>query len=306
MKTSPEQNRVSIVIRSFTRTDELFRLLDSLGRQTLLPAEIVVIDSGSADLIVARLREWSQSGYPSSSGHVIPLRLIEIPSADFQSARALNRAIQESASEYVGIISQDALPVNESYLEILAEAVQQDRVAGAYGRQTLNGKRSALAEKDLLLTYPPKARIQKAPDCWFVNTCSIIRRVLWEQHPFDERAVISEDHEWAKWVQQRGYEIRYEADAMVYHFHDFPRSGELWNRFYMEGKGLAYIHGRRMSAARAIFNFAREVASDSLWLLRKGSPWKFPISAYRRGIKHAALYRGFRDGFPAPKDAVPR
>ncbi|MFP4381210.1 MAG: glycosyltransferase family 2 protein [Candidatus Sumerlaeia bacterium] len=288
---------LSIVIRSYTQTDELVMLLECLGKQSTLADELVIIDSGSANWVVQKVRLLCKDGLNGHQGDNIPVKLLEIDKGDYQSARALNQAIAHTRCDLVAIISQDALPVDNDYLKYLVEAMEDDTIAGAYGRQkSYKDKDNLLWEKDLHLTYPAESRTQYAPDCWFVNTCSIIRRKLWEEHPFDEHANISEDHEWAKWAQAQGYAIRYEARAVVYHFHHFPGMRNLWNRFYEEGKGLAYIHQVRVDLPRSVFRYLREIASDGVWLTRKGRPWRFPASVYRRAIKHAALYNGYRDG----------
>ena len=124
----------------------------------------------------------------------------------------------------------------------------------------------------------------------------MVRRDLWQAHPFDERALISEDHEWAKWWQQRGCVIKYQAQAVVYHYHAYDRLAEVWQRFVEEGRGLAYIHRRRLSLGRALFGYVREVGSDGLWLARQGIVWYWPLAWVRRAVKYAALYWGHRAG----------
>lgn len=305
-KARPE---VSVLVRTFTRTDEAFRLVESIASQTLVPAEFVVVDSGSSDDVKARLREWRESGVPraraaasnGSPAPPIPLKLIEIPNSEYQSARALNMAAEASSGGLLAIISQDARPADDLYLRNLAAAFDSDRVAGAYGRQTVNLHFSPLARKDLEKTYPPRSRVQSAPECWFVNTCSMIRRDLWERHPFDERAIISEDHEWAKWAQDRGYVVHYVSDAVVLHGHEFDRLSELWNRFYLEGKGLGYVHGRRLGPGRTTLICAREIASDAVWLARRGLVHYWPMAVVRRTVKHAAFYWGFHSA-EIPRD----
>lgn len=287
---------VSVVIRSNTREEALLRLIELLSMQTRLPDEIVVIDSGSADGIVARLRELHASGVRAESGRTIPLRLIEIPQSSYQSARTLNQAIRISSGELIAIISQDAMPANSGYLLHLTSGFVDPRIAGAYGRQIADIGDHPLGEKDHLKAYPPHSRIQYAPDCWFVNACSMVRRDIWEQHPFDEGAIISEDHEWAKWVQEQGFAIRYEADALVTHYHHFDTLRELWARHYAEGQGLFYVHGQTMGLLRTMARCLREIMSDGLWLMARGRSWLWAGSFVRRPVKYAALYQGHRKG----------
>lgn len=284
---------VSVAIRSYTRTDEVLRLIDSLIVQTLCPREIVVIDSGSAPRIIAALRRMGEQG--ASPDGAVALRLIEIPNADFTSAGALNRAIEEARFELVAIVSQDAMPADAHYLERLAAAMAEPDVAGAYGRQVLGDEYDALGEKDLATAYPPVSRVQGRGECWFVNTCSIVRRSLWRRHAFDPGAGISEDHEWGKWATDEGFRIRYVADAVVRHYHPFPTAGMLWRRHYGEGRGLAYVHGDSPGLARSALRCGREIGADAVWLLRRGMAFELPRSVWRRAVKYLALWKGGRD-----------
>lgn len=278
---------IAAVIRTRTESYEVFDLLEALAQQTVPPAEIVVIDSGSSAEVLRRLAARAQGGAP-------PLRLLTMRPEEYQSARALNRAIETTRADLVAIISQDALPADDRYLERLSGALADPRIAGAYARQVPGPGADPLLEKDLLRTYPPQARTQTAPDCWFVNTCSVIRRALWERHPFQEEANISEDHEWARWAESDGHAIRYCADAVVRHGHAHRGARPLWRRHFEEGRGLCVVHGRRPGLVAALLAWGREFASDALWLARRGRLGWIPVSLWRRAVKHAALWAGHR------------
>jgi GT2 family glycosyltransferase len=303
--------KMSLVVRACSRTGEVLRLLNSVGRQSRKPNEVVVIDSGSIQSVRDRLRDLRDQGIPVGSRHdqadnrgggdPIPLKLIDIPQTEYQSARALNQAIAETNGALVGIISQDALPADERCLERLASAFETNEVAGAYGRQILPSRCDPLGEKDLATSYPVESRLQVSPDCWFANSCSMIRRDLWKQVPFEELAVISEDHLWAKRMQSRGYMLKYQADAVVFHYHDYRRVRDVWQRFFQEGRGLAYVHGRRPNVWRAVNAGTREIVSDGLWLAKRGMLAHWWKALARRVVKHTALYWGFRRGFAGPR-----
>lgn len=288
---------ISVVVRVCTKTDEIFRLLESLKTQTLPPAEIVLIDSESADWVVEGLKKLQAEGLPTRAPRPAPVKLLRIPKAEFQSARALNRAMMEVSHDLVAILSQDAVTADDHYLEALAEPFRDPRIAGTYGRQIItDGPPDPLGEKDLLKTYPPESRTQAYPECWFVNTCSMIRRHLWWDHPFDEGAVISEDHEWALWAQRQGYLVRYVAEAKVKHHHRYVSLAEIWKRHHAEGLGLAYIHRKRLGPLKAAAWWAREALSDATWLMSHpdGSLLMWPQAVMRRLVKFAALFSGHR------------
>ena len=107
--------------------------------------------------------------------------------------------------------------------------------------------------------------------------------------------MISEDHEWGKWVQSEGFVIKYVADAVVAHYHHFDRLSVLWARHRDEGRGLYYIHGGRLGVAAAVYRYVREVTSDTIWLWKQDEIWPYVASSIvRRCVKHAALYWGWR------------
>jgi len=283
---------VSVTIRSYEREPMIFPLIDRLRDQTLKPLEIVIIDSGSGPAVIEPLRALAAK--PATAGE-IPIKLLEIPNRTYQSARAINQVIAASRGELAAILSQDALPTDDKYLELLAEPFREERVAGTYARQVLGEHYCPLGEKDLSRTYRPVVLHQRLPDIWFVNTCSMVRRSVWERFPFNEDAVITEDHEWAKQVMEAGYDIVYQGHAAVHHFHHRDGLKQLYKRFYQEGLGLGYIHQRRLPLWKALGAWVRELASDTIWLTRRGMPWYIPRSLGQRTVKYAGLFTGHRD-----------
>jgi cellulose synthase/poly-beta-1,6-N-acetylglucosamine synthase-like glycosyltransferase len=286
---------ISVILRTRDTTGTALEAISVLADQASMPAEFVVIDSGSAPAVLEQLKDLAAQGVPASAGPV-PLRLLIIPSEEYQSARTLNRAIRQARGDLLAILSQDAVPTDRSYLTRLRRWFADRKVAGVYGRQIHRGPCSPLVEKDLIRTYPPRSRTQRAPDCWFANTCSMIRRDLWQAHPFSEQAWISEDHEWAKWFQARGYVVGYEAGATVFHHHQYDDLRAVWDRFRLEGRGLSYVHAQPLGLVRAATRCLREVVSDAVWLIRgrRGLRHWLP-GVSQRIVKHAALFRGARD-----------
>ncbi len=273
---------ISLVIRTRSTTPEILAVLRRIGEQTTLPLETIVIDSGSSPDLVDQFRNRPNT------------KLIEIPPESYTSAGALNRACSEAKGELIAILSQDALPADAHYLESLAVAFEDPKVAGAYGRQIPREHDHPLNIKDLTKTYPPQSRTQTT-DGWFDNCCSMIRSELWRRHPFDESMVISEDQAWGKWAIQNGYALRYEAEARVVHSHDRTMSW-LWDRFYHEGIGLARIHGTHMTLWQAWFGASHAIIGDYVWLACNGYFLWCAASLFDRPVKYAALWAGYRKG----------
>jgi rhamnosyltransferase len=280
--TTPAPASISVVIRTKTDDLEVIEVLDLVAGQAPPPLEIIVIDSGSTARIVAELERRAD-------------RLIRIPPEQYSSASALNQAIAEAGGRLIAILSQDARPASRDYLAVLARAFDSPRVAGVYGRQVASERaKHPLIVKDLSKTYPDKSRTQ-TDDPWFDNCCSMIRADLWRRRPFAPEAVISEDHDWAKWAQGQGYVVKYEASAVVRHSHP-RRLATIWERHWLEGRGLARVRGRGLPAPYSLFCCLREIASDMIWLLRRFHLGAMLSPILQRPVKHAALYFGYRKG----------
>jgi hypothetical protein len=68
-------------------------------------------------------------------------------------------------------------------------------------------------------TYGSKRKKIKWPRFFANNANSIIRKKLWQKHPFDETLLGLEDIEWAKYWMKRGHHVVYEPKAALYHIH---------------------------------------------------------------------------------------
>lgn len=293
---------VAVVLRTKTRDPEVLEVIERLAGQSRIAAELIVIDSGSAPEIIEAFRRRVEQ--PAPFGRV---ELIRIAPHEYQNALALNRAIASATAPLIAIISQDALPADGEYLAQLAGPLERDPgLAGTYGRQVLKDRFCPFGHKDLTKTYPAQSQDQSAPNAWFVNTCSMVRRALWEAHPFDHHAGISEDHEWAAWAQSRGYRVRYVAEAVVRHYHYYEGLGTLWRRHRDEGAGLRRAGFPRQRLVQALYRLVRECASDALWFLPRGWLLAMVQSPLRRGTKHLALWWGARFGDGATPPAEPQ
>ena len=90
----------SVVIPTFRRTDTLFSVLDALGSQTDPPVfEVVVVDDGSGDDTLARLRSY-RPGYP--------FRFFSQDNGGPASAR--NRGVREARGPIVLFLGDDTVP----------------------------------------------------------------------------------------------------------------------------------------------------------------------------------------------------
>jgi rhamnosyltransferase len=180
-------------------------------------AEVILIDSGSVDRTLSHAAR-----YPRIQTH-------EIPPETFSHGRARNLGARLATGEILIFLVQDATPVAPDFLTALVAPLADPRVAASYGRQVPRPSANPVEQHFLEVTYPdtPSVRAHDASSTttlhsiFFSNVCSAIRRQVWEEIPFDEGLIMSEDQNWAKEALRRGYLVVYQPAAAVHHSHSY-------------------------------------------------------------------------------------
>ena len=210
--------RVSAIIPTLNGAATLPALLAALAHERApghALVEIVAIDSGSRDGTQALLERAGA-------------RVLDLGGARFGHGSARNRAAAAATGDVLLFLTQDVEPVGDRWLPPLLEALDDTRVAGAFGRQVPRGaspeetflakvnyagRPRRITRDDLGAGFGPGATL-------FSSAFGSVRRSDWEAVPFPD-IVMSEDQAWALTVLKAGREIRYEPRAEVYHGHRF-------------------------------------------------------------------------------------
>jgi rhamnosyltransferase len=217
---------VTIALLIKNGEDYLSSLLTSLrGQESEVNVHILAIDSGSTDDSLEILAQHS-------------VRVIQIPPEDFNHGETRNLAAREAdlRSDYLVYLSQDAIPVDEYWLENLIRPLEDDpQVAGAFSRHIPRPGASPSLVRQLTTMWQTggEERIVKVmPDdpqvyerdkffyIYFSNTSSAIRRDVWEQMPF-RKLDFAEDADWADQVLRAGYKLVFEPSSIVLHSHEY-------------------------------------------------------------------------------------
>lgn len=151
-----------------------------------------------------------------------PITIVNID--EYLPGAAINHGIRQSSGEYIAIISAHCIPTNDTWLSNLVRNLEAPGVAGVYGRQEPMSFTSDQDKRDLLNTFGLDRRVQMK-DSFFHNANSLIKREVWERIPFDEKLTNIEDRVWGKAVIDAGYNLVYEPEASVYHWHGIYQNG---------------------------------------------------------------------------------
>lgn len=228
---NPETAKISVIIPTLNAEKELSTLLDSLFSQKRQINELIIVDSASTDKTVEICKANEK------------VRLIQIERKDFDHGKTRDMALRESIGDIVVFMTQDAIPVNDEFLENLITPLAEDKVAVSTGRQL--PKKDATRMEQLIRTfnYPPESHIRSKADIpqmgiktfFCSDVCAAYNRKFFlELGGFEYPLKTNEDMFFAAKAINADYQVAYTANALVYHSHNFTLK-EQFKRNYIQG-----------------------------------------------------------------------
>jgi rhamnosyltransferase len=233
--------------------EPLARTLAALAGQTVAH-ELLVCDSGSCDGSAALARAHGA-------------RVLEIESRAFSHGGTRNLLMREAAGAHVALLTQDAEPVEERWLErLLAGFELADDVGIVYGPYRPRPDAAVAVRVELERWFhslapdgePVVERLAAAERAalpavallgrrgFFTDANACVARAAWERVPF--RAVpYAEDRVLALDMLRAGYAKAFLPAAAVWHSHDYTASQQL-RRCFDEWRGLREVYGWREPA----------------------------------------------------------
>ncbi len=228
---------------------ERFRhVLDAVMNQvTAWPFDCGVLDSGSHDGSLEYARQkpgvW----------------VLEIPPHEFGHGKTRNLGIQQAKGEYVAVITHDALPADEHWLQNLADAMEMaPDVAGVFGRHLAYPDARPSTREELIAHFSGFGTTNtifrlEAPERYareegyrqflhfFSDNNACLKKSIWEKYPYPD-VDFAEDQLWAKTIIEAGYAKVYAPEAAVFHSHDFGVM-ETGQRAYDEARAFRRLFG---------------------------------------------------------------
>ena len=214
---------ISVIVRTFNEERWIAHSLNAIFTQEFDNFEVIIVDNNSTDFTLDIAKRF-------------PIK--EIVTIDkFLPGKALNDGIRSSSGEFIVCISAHCIPKDKYWLKNLHKHFEgNNKYAGVYGRQLPLSYTSDADKRDLLITFGQDQKIQ-IKDYFFHNANSMIPRKIWEEFPFEEKATNIEDRIWGKSVVDAGFQIVYDPQASVYHYHGLHQHAQSSAR----AKGIAKI-----------------------------------------------------------------
>jgi rhamnosyltransferase len=272
----------SIIIRAYNEEKHIGKLLDGIRQQeTGHTVEVILVDSGSTD-------QTAQIAARKGA------RVVSIRPEEFSFGRALNLGCRVATGDILLFASAHVYPLYTDWIAKMLAPFQDAKVALVYGKQVGNHLNKYAEHRVFAKWFPEESNYeQRIPFCNNANTA--VRRVLWEQFPYDETLTGLEDLAWGEQILREGYKLAYEAEAVIVHVHEeTPR--KIYNRYYREAIAFKRI---MPDAQFGLWDFAHLASSNILsdyWAaLREGvfrKNW-LEIPTFRL-MQFWGTYQGYR------------
>jgi GT2 family glycosyltransferase len=221
------RDNVSIVILTHNRVESTRWCVTGLRETAYRPFEVIFVDNGSTDDTVRELRALSESGPP------FRCRVIENDS-NVGCSTARNQGADAAEGAFLVFMDNDVVTRTRHWLDLLIATFGDESVGGAspklvypmppYPIQFAGGAVSPGGRVQFIGRGEPRGAAEynepRDLQCT-ISACVAMRRSLFhEVGGFDEayNPVQYEDIDLSYKIRERGYVIRYEPRAEMYHF----------------------------------------------------------------------------------------
>lgn len=258
----------------------------ALRAQTRRPGRVIVLDSQSCD---------DTATIAASAG----AEVITVPHGQFNHGGTRGLAASIADEDVLVYMTQDAILASPDSLGCLLDALADEAVGAAYGRQLPRPQAGPIERHNRLFGYPASshrvspggAHLRGIRGPFLSDSYTAYRRrALIECGGFPARAIVSEDMYVGARLLQHRWDLAYVAEATVFHSHAYSFAQELQRyfdigAFYSEQKWLLEQFGSGSGEG------LRFVRSELAYLVRH-APWRIPDALLRTLIK----FTGFKLG----------
>lgn len=248
---------ISVIIPTLQADRFLPTLLLNLTNQTIIPSEIIIIDSSSSDKTVKIAREFQ-------------CIVSTIKRNQFRHGHARNLGARLAHGEILVFMTQDAMPVNPQFLTEIVRPIQEGWAQAATARQIPYDNANPIEKLSRKFNYPEQSNLRNWQDTaeigikavFFSNTASAIDQdVFLRLGGFSENVIVDEDLEFCTRMLRAGFSVAYQSQAIVYHSHNYSLS-QLFRRYF--DIGVFFRQARNTLFDIPIYNEGRKYISQSI------------------------------------------
>lgn len=223
---------VDVIIPVYKPGKELFALIEMLEKQSVPINNIILMNTEEKYFEQLTYGARFMEKYKN-------IKVFHLSKREFDHGKTRRQGVKKSQTDIFVMMTQDAIPTDEYLLENLIKNLK-DNVAVAYARQLATEKSSVLERFTRIFNYPEKSYVKSVDDLEILgiktyfcsNVCAAYRRDIYEElGGFIKHTIFNEDMIYAAEAVKAGYEIAYEAEARVYHSHNYTNMQQLRRNF---------------------------------------------------------------------------
>jgi rhamnosyltransferase len=273
-----------------TRNAEKFLPVSLPILTTVVPlSSILLIDSNSGDRTIEIAQEFG-----------VQLHSINQSTFNHGDTRNLGRYWGNEEVDILVYMTQDAIPVDASFLEELLRPFQDASIGMVYGRQLPVPGAPPLEVFPRLFNYPADSLVKSQDDLpklgiktfFCSDSFCAYRTKTWDKMGgFPKRVIIGEDQHIAARMIKNDYKIAYAANAQVYHSHSYTMREE-FQRYFDTGAFYSEQGWILDLAGQAEGEGMRFLKAQTFYLWKIGKGYLIPYSLILTIVK----YLGYRAG----------
>lgn len=212
---------ISVIIPVKNEALKIRACIEGILSQSVPVKEIIVIDSGSTDGTIEILNEFEK------------VKLIQIPSSQFNHGLTRNLGVSHATGEYCLLTVGDAKAADNDWIKKMIDCFTDENIGGVCGQQIVphdTDKNPVDWFRPVSLpaikkfhfnsaaAFDAASPADKKEACSWDDVTAMYRRDVLLKIPFIKTS-FSEDMIWAREALLAGYTLVYNTGARVYHYH---------------------------------------------------------------------------------------
>lgn len=281
------EKSADIIIPTYKPDAEFETLLHQLSVQSVKPNKIIIVNSNDGK------SSFEQLGINTNE----LCEVHEISKSEFDHGLTRNLAISFSNADYFICMTQDAVPADDKLVEKLIRGLGPV-VKMCYARQVAKRDANEIEKITRTFNYPDESLVKDKNDLdkmgiktfFASNVCCAYERKIFDELGKFVSTDFNEDMMYAAKLIQAGYSIRYEADAVVYHSHNYTISQQYARNFCLAQSQIHHpeYFGNVKSESEGI----KLVTNTANILIKNKKAYLIPELIWTSGVK----YTGYKLG----------
>lgn len=278
---------IDIIIPTYRPDEKVTMLIQRLLKQSCPIHEIHIVDTETG--------VFPKEIYGLSD----KIRVTSVTKEEFDHGGTRGDAAEESESEIIVFMTQDAMPLDTRLLENLIRPFEDDKVAVSYARQVADNSCGEIEKYTRIFNYPKESNVRTKLDIetlgikafFCSDVCAAYRKSTYQEvGGFVKKTIFNEDSIMAATLLNAGYKVAYAADARVLHCHNYNCEQQFKRNFDLAVSQAD--HPEIFADIKSESEGIRLVKKTAVHLLKIGKPWLIVSLIVKSGFKYLGYLFG--------------